>query len=110
MTPAEMKRFRLRLEQEHADTLQQIEALERHLAEDDEFDETLADQNDAATRLVDQEETSTESAQLQAIVAQIDKALARIADGTYGVSEISGKPIPLERLEALPSATTLVDE
>lgn len=110
MTPAEMKRFRLRLEQERADTLQQIEALERHLAEDDEFDETLADQNDAATRLVDQEETSTESAQLQAIVAQIDKALARIADGTYGVSEISGKPIPLERLEALPSATTLVDE
>lgn len=110
MTPAEMKSFRLRLEQERADTLKQIDVLEGRLAEDDKFDETLADQNDAATRLIDQEETSTESAQLQAIVAQIDKALARIADGTYGISEVSGKPIPLERLEALPSATTLVDE
>ena len=35
---------------------------------------------------------------------------ARIADGTYGLSAVSGKPIPLERLEALPYATTLVDE
>jgi RNA polymerase-binding transcription factor DksA len=26
------------------------------------------------------------------------------------VSEVSGKPIPIERLEAIPYATTLVDE
>jgi RNA polymerase-binding transcription factor DksA len=37
-------------------------------------------------------------------------ALNRIDDGTYGVSEVSGKPIPIERLEAVPYATTLVDE
>jgi RNA polymerase-binding transcription factor DksA len=36
--------------------------------------------------------------------------LSRIKDGTYGVSEVSGKPIPKERLEAVPYATTLVDE
>ena len=64
----------------------------------------------AATILTDQEETSTERAQLQADLNQIDGALARIKAGTYGVSEVSGKPIPLERLEALPYATTLVDE
>jgi RNA polymerase-binding transcription factor DksA len=43
-------------------------------------------------------------------LAQIEKALARIADGSYGISEVSGKPIPVERLEVLPYATTLVDE
>jgi RNA polymerase-binding transcription factor DksA len=33
---------------------------------------------------------------------EIDEALKRIDDGTYGVCEISGKAIPRERLEALP--------
>ena len=40
----------------------------------------------------------------------IDDALAKIEDGTYGLSEKSGKPIPLERLEALPTARNLVEE
>ena len=41
---------------------------------------------------------------------QIDRALGKIADGSYGVSDVSGKPIPRERLEALPEATTLAGE
>ncbi len=43
-------------------------------------------------------------------VIEIDAALARIDDGTYGLSTISGKPIPKERLRALPWATELVEE
>ncbi len=42
--------------------------------------------------------------------AQIAKALNKISGGTYGVSDVSGKPIPQERLEAFPEATTLVEE
>src|SRR5262249_38704710 len=41
---------------------------------------------------------------------QVKKALTRIDMGTYGMSEVSGKPIPLDRLEAVPSTTTLVNE
>lgn len=44
------------------------------------------------------------------ILAQIETALARIEDGTYGYSERSGNPIPTERLEAIPYATLTVDE
>ena len=110
MTQTERERFRRRLEQERAAILKQLGTLRGQLIEDEEIDETLTDQNDAATRLVDQEETSAQSAQLQATLDQIDKALSRIADGTYGISEVSGQPIPLERLEALPYATTLVNE
>jgi DnaK suppressor protein len=46
----------------------------------------------------------------QGILAQIENALQRMRDGTYGLSEVSGKPIPYERLEALPWATTNVDD
>ena len=110
MTEIEIKNFKSRLEQERAATIKAIKALGARLTEDDELGETVYDQNDAATLLTDQEETSTERAQLKAVLAQIDGALERIKAGTYGVSEVSGKPIPLERLEALPYATTLVDE
>jgi len=110
MTPTELKRFRLRLERERANTVTLLDTLQEQLIQDDELDETLADQSDAATRLTDQEETSAARAQLSQTLDQIDQALARIADGTYGVSTVSGKPIPLERLEALPYATTLVYE
>jgi RNA polymerase-binding transcription factor DksA len=40
----------------------------------------------------------------------IDDALQRIEDGTYGYSLKSGKPIPFERLEAQPTAKNLVEE
>jgi RNA polymerase-binding transcription factor DksA len=33
---------------------------------------------------------------------EIDQALRRIRDGTYGVCEATGKPIPAERLDAVP--------
>ena len=36
--------------------------------------------------------------------------LARIAAGTYGYSEVSGLPIPRERLEAIPETTVLAVE
>jgi RNA polymerase-binding transcription factor len=40
----------------------------------------------------------------------VERAEARLADGTYGLSTVSGKPIPDERLEILPTAERLVDE
>jgi len=33
---------------------------------------------------------------------RVDRALQKIAEGTYGLSESSGEPIPRERLEAVP--------
>ena len=40
---------------------------------------------------------------------QIEKALERMYDGTYGVCEVTGKSIPLERLRALPYTTVCVE-
>ena len=50
------------------------------------------------------------SAQARETVAEIDAALDRMAEGTYGYSVQSGRPIPHDRLEAIPWATLLVEE
>jgi DnaK suppressor protein len=43
-------------------------------------------------------------------LADIHRALEKIADGTYGYSDESGEPIPIERLEAVPEAILTVEE
>jgi DnaK suppressor protein len=40
----------------------------------------------------------------------LERAEARLAAGTYGLSIESGEPIPDQRLEALPTAERTVDE
>lgn len=42
-------------------------------------------------------------------IADLDAALARIEDGTWGTCTVCGKAIDDERLEALPQATTCRD-
>jgi DnaK suppressor protein len=43
-------------------------------------------------------------------LAAVERAQARLAAGTYGLSIDSGEPIPDERLEALPTAERTVAE
>ena len=49
-------------------------------------------------------------AEARQTIADIDTALSRLAIGSYGYSTESGRPIPRERLEAIPWATMLVEE
>jgi DnaK suppressor protein len=41
---------------------------------------------------------------------RVNRALTKIAEGTYGLSDQSGKPIPRERLEAIPDALYTLSE
>jgi DnaK suppressor protein len=43
-------------------------------------------------------------------LAAVERAEARLAAGTYGLSVESGKPIPDERLEIFPTAERTADE
>src|SRR5438128_10154732 len=43
-------------------------------------------------------------------LAAVERAEARLAAGTYGLSIESGTPIPDERLEAIPSAERTAEE
>jgi DnaK suppressor protein len=43
-------------------------------------------------------------------LSALERAEARLADGTYGLSIESGKPIPDHRLEAVPAAERTIEE
>jgi DnaK suppressor protein len=43
-------------------------------------------------------------------LARTERALQKIEDGTYGYSDESGAPIPIDRLEAMPEAIYTVAE
>ena len=43
-------------------------------------------------------------------VANIERALQKIAEGSYGLSDLSGEPIPKARLETTPEAILTVQE
>jgi RNA polymerase-binding transcription factor DksA len=62
------------------------------------------------TMVVERERDLALSAQARQTIADIEDALSRIESGTYGYSAVSGRPIPRERLEAIPWATELVEE
>ncbi|QNN53449.1 TraR/DksA family transcriptional regulator [Nocardioides mesophilus] len=48
--------------------------------------------------------------QLQITLADVDRALAKVGDGSYGRCDVCGKPIPEGRLEALPWAVLCVED
>jgi DnaK suppressor protein len=43
-------------------------------------------------------------------LANIERALQKIAEGSYGCSDLSGEPIPLVRLQSTPEAVLTVQE
>ena len=73
---------------------------------DVQFDE---ESGEGDTLAVERERDLALSAHARAAVEQIDAALARIDAGTYGICLVSGKPIPRQRLNAIPWAAERVE-
>jgi DnaK suppressor protein len=48
--------------------------------------------------------------QVERRLGEVDRALQKIKEGTYGLSDESGEPIPRGRLEAVPEALRTVEE
>jgi len=64
---------------------------------------------DTAANMADRDRETALDENAVAILRRIDHALDRIAEGTYGICEITGKPIPVARLRAIPWATMTVE-
>jgi RNA polymerase-binding transcription factor DksA len=104
-----------RLISERAALLGQASRLEdeaNSLIEDGEMGDVQFDDEsgEGDTMVVERERDLALSAQARQTIADIDAALDRMSTGTYGYSVVSGRPIPRERLEAIPWATVLVEE
>ena len=79
----------------------------------DETDEPTFQDNhlgDIATATFDREMASSLEENSAHVLTEIDAALARIDEGTYGICQRCDKPIGRERLEALPWATLCIDD
>ncbi|NUS58704.1 MAG: TraR/DksA family transcriptional regulator [Streptomycetaceae bacterium] len=90
----------------------------------EEFDQTLVaaaelqrdrltdsagdDQADTGTKTFEREQEITLANNILERINQVERALERLDEGSYGWCERCGNPIPVERLAAFPSATLCV--
>jgi len=106
----DIRRFEERLKADREAIESRIAANRRGIQETVREESGVGDFEDEADLIYEREAQIDENARDREELARINRALERLEQGTYGLSEVSGKPIPIERLEALPYATTLVDE
>jgi len=101
------------LTQERATYLHQAESLQAEadsLTEDREPGDVQFDEEsgEGDTLAVERERDLALSAQARAAIEQIDRAIEKIHDGSYGKCDSCGTTIPKERLRALPYAALCV--
>jgi DnaK suppressor protein len=77
---------------------------------ENEGDFTEHDSGDMSRDIFDREVDATIAEQVEQRLEIVDRALQKIEEGTYGLSDVSGEPIPRGRLEAVPEAIRTVEE
>jgi DnaK suppressor protein len=105
--------MRQRLDEERAATLLLIDSLTRQIAgiiesstwttNDDEHDP------EGATIAFERAQLQSMLEQARADLGKLDRAERRLEQGTYGLCERCGKPIPETRLDALPAVTFCIE-
>ena len=81
--------------------------------EGEQFSELAAHdqhQADLGTETFEREKDFSLLEQLEAELDELDRALRKLDDGTYGTCEACGEQIPAERLEAVPGARFCVKD
>lgn len=110
----ELNEFRRLLEDERVRLLEELEAMEEHTPEVEDqvgmdigggYDEDLAD---VASSTFEREKGLALESSVQQMLAQVEEALGRIEDGTYGICQRCGDPIDIARLRVLPFATLCI--
>jgi RNA polymerase-binding protein DksA len=98
--------FKDLIEKRKAEATDDIARMKEHLAnarEQSENDTAYSfHMADAGTDAMEREKLHLMVARQQKYVGYLDRALERIANGTYGICKVTGKPIGKERLKAVP--------
>ena len=109
----EVERFKELLEEERRRVLDAIEYLHKEnpgSIEEETEDETTDDHiAETATATLDREIDYTLEENSEHVLSEIEGALKRIEEGTYGTCVNCGKPIAEDRLVAIPWATYCID-
>ena len=104
----EIVRFKERLEEMRLQITKLLAGAKKEVTSADEskgYSQHSADEGtDDFVKNVNLELTSKE----YEVLRQIDRALAKIEEGTYGICDLSEEEIPIKRLEAIPYAAMTV--
>ncbi len=100
----EAERSRLRVKLEPADSSDREMPVADPVAMDPE------DFGEMAQDIMQEDTERALGANERRLLLRVERALERMDAGSYGRSEVTGEPIPYERLEALPWATTNVGD
>ncbi len=106
LTKAQLDTLRRRLEEERTRIRRLLQAAEA-AAPPHEPEPEL---EEAAQRATERDRQMGIAARERALLAEVERALAKLDAGGYGVSEKTGAPIPYARLAAVPWARQGVDE
>lgn len=109
-----LKGIRTTLETERAQLQKQQDELDSAAFEDTQSEasgEVGMDQDfaDAGTATFDRERDLSIRNNIQDLIEQMTRAIARIDEGSYGTCERCGRPIDAARLKALPHALLCMD-
>ena len=103
--------LRARLESERKRLTEEMEQLKSSMRPAAERREgsPFGKREEEATESYELERRLTLEKSIREQLAAVEHALQKFEDGTYGLCDNCGKPIPPERLEALPQATLCLD-
>ncbi len=105
---AEVAKFKKRLEELRDQMMQLVRGASEEVKTDQKskgYSQHQADEGtDDFDRTINLEVTNKEFT----ILRQIERALEKIDENTYGICDITGEEIPIKRLEAVPYATMTV--
>lgn len=93
-----------------------LEAVRSRNRDHEEYEETatLSDiptaEADVGTETFEREMALSFTEDFQGMIDQIDRALQKIEEGTYGICDRCGERIPEERLEAAPQAILCIKD
>jgi DnaK suppressor protein len=106
-----VEKQRERLEELRAELTRMVEGLEEDQQDraESEGDMTENDSGDMSQSLFTREMDATIEQTLEKRLESVDRALQKIEEGTYGICDDTGEPIPRGRLEAIPEAIYTVE-
>lgn len=110
LTPREIEKFRTLLYEKRNELLGNVSYMEKDALREDRSDLSSMPIHmaDLGTDSYEQEFTLGLMDSERKLISEIDEALGRIEDGTYGICQVNGEPIPKPRLEAIPWARCCV--
>jgi RNA polymerase-binding transcription factor DksA len=113
-SPAELKRFRTLILEKRQEMLEELDNLKESMM-DVTTGEYVAESStyslhmEQGTDAMEREKTFLFASRGSKFVSQLDEALVRIDNGTYGRCRVCSLLIPKERLEAVPTAQTCAE-